>query len=106
VRGEATLTGFAPDVDISQNLNAVMLSNFIAWAATHDAFASRYRESWVARACRFPLAWLRVKMSLGPTPRCSDLYVVADVDALLGHWPITFSCLIQRGAFFFALMAS
>ena len=66
----------------------------------------RYRESWVARACRFPLAWLRVKMSLGPTPRCSDLYVVADVDALLGHWPITFSCLIQRGAFFFALMAS
>lgn len=67
---------------------------------------SRYRESWVARACRFPLAWLRVKMSLGPTPRCSDLYVVADVDALLGHWPITFSCLIQRGAFFFALMAS
>jgi len=42
VRGEATLTGFAPDVDISQDLNAVMLSNFIAWAATHDAFASRY----------------------------------------------------------------
>lgn len=68
--------------------------------------AYRYRESWVAWACGFPLAWLRVKMSLGPTPRCSDLYVVADVDALLGHWPITFSCLIQRGAFFLALMAS
>jgi len=35
-----------------------------------------------------------------PDPRCSDLYVVADVDALLGHWPITFSCLIQRGRVF------
>lgn len=42
MRGEATLTGFAPDVDISQELNVVMLSNFIAWAATYDAFASPY----------------------------------------------------------------
>jgi len=40
--GEATLTGFAPDVDMSQALNAVMSANFVAWADTYDAFASRY----------------------------------------------------------------
>lgn len=68
---------------------------------------SRYRESWLARAQAFSARIAAsLTMSPGPTPRCSDLYVVADVDALSGHWPMTFSCLIQRGAFFFALMAS
>jgi len=67
----------------------------------------RYRESWLARAHVFSARiGASLKMSPGPTPRCGDGYVVADVDALLGHWPIAFSCLIQRGAFFFALMAS
>ena len=66
-----------------------------------------YRESWLARAHVFSARiGASLKMSPGPTPRCGDGYVVADVDALLGHWPIAFSCLIQRGAFFFALMAS
>ena len=36
VRREATLTGFAPDVDMSQELNVVMLSNLVAKAATCD----------------------------------------------------------------------
>ncbi|SAL30149.1 hypothetical protein AWB69_02447 [Caballeronia udeis] len=39
-RGEATLTGNAPDVDISEELNALTRSIFVAWAATYNAFES------------------------------------------------------------------
>jgi hypothetical protein len=68
---------------------------------------TRYRESGLARAHVFSARiGASLKMSPGPTPRCGNGYVVADVDALLGHWPIAFSCLSERGAFFFALMAS
>ena len=41
VPGEATLTGFTPDVDMSQELSAVMLSNFLARTVTCCVFESR-----------------------------------------------------------------
>ena len=48
---------------------------------------------------------------LGPTPGDSatdQLLAVAglEVELLVGHLPMTLSCLIQRGAFFLALMAA
>ena len=47
------------------------------------------------------------KMPPGPTPRCGGgTYVLADAGTVPGHFPIDFNCLIQRGAFFLALIAS
>jgi len=64
VPGEATLTGFTPDVDMSQELSAVMLSN-LARGVTCGAFESRLHHliqemsTPLTGAVRVPVAPMR-----------------------------------------------